>query len=72
MVCGDEPKPIDVMRFGWGYYLADLQKAVQLTLRESEYGLFLDGYREIRPLPGNFEYQLEVFREARRVGRRWF
>ena len=40
-----------MVSFGWGYFLADLQKAMSLTVAPDAEAIFLAGYQELRPLP---------------------
>jgi len=56
----------------WGYYLADIVRALDLSLKPSEHETFLAGYQWVRPLPERFEERSKVFREARRIERHWF
>ncbi len=72
-VVGTVPYLVDMMSFGWGYFLADLQKAMRLTFdREEHETAFLAGYQQVRPLPRGFDQFRELFAEAKRVAVHWF
>ena len=45
---------IDFMTLGWGYYWADLLKAMVQTVDPVGYSAFLQGYTETRPTPDGF------------------
>ena len=60
-----QPCPIDVMEFGFGYYISDIL-TLSRHLSETEQAIFFEGYQEIRPLPTNYRQQLALF-EALRV-----
>ena len=60
-----QPCPIDVMEFGFGYYISDIL-TLSRHFSEDEQAIFFDGYQEIRPLPTNYRQQLALF-EALRV-----
>ena len=56
--------PIDVMQFGFGYYISDIL-AVSRHLGEDEQKIFFEGYQEIRSLPTDYHRQLALFEELR-------
>ena len=64
VISDGQPCPVDVMAFGFGYYLSDI-----LTLfrhfSEDEQTIFFDGYQEIRPLPTDYRQQSALFEELR-------
>lgn len=60
-----------MVSFGWGYFLADLQKAMSLTVAPDAEAIFLAGYQELRPLPPGFDEYYELFTEARQVAVHW-
>ena len=55
-----QPCPIDVMEFGFGYYISDIL-TLSRHLSETEQAIFFEGYQEIRPLPTNYRQQLGLF-----------
>ena len=54
--------PIDMVNFGFGYYLTDVQ-TVSNYLSEDDRKIFLQGYQEICPLPENYHQYLALFEE---------
>ena len=60
-----QPCPIDVMAFGFGYYISDIL-TLSRHFSEAEQAIFFQGYQEIRPLPTGYRQQLALF-EALRV-----
>ena len=61
---GRLPCPIDVMDFGFGYYLSDIL-TISRHLSEDEKAVFFQGYQEIRSLPRDYHQQLALFEELR-------
>ena len=59
-----QPCPVDVMEFGFGYYLSDIL-TLSRHFSEDEQAIFFEGYQEIRPLPTNYRQQLVLFEELR-------
>lgn len=59
-----QPCPVDVMEFGFGYYLSDML-TLSRHFSEDEQTIFLQGYQEIRPLPTDYRQQLALFEELR-------
>ena len=58
------PCPIDVMEFGFGYYLWDIL-TLSRHFSEDEQTIFFEGYQEIRALPTDYRQQLALFEELR-------
>ena len=56
------PCPIDVIQFGFGYYISDIL-TVSRHLSEDEQTMFFEGYQEIRSLPIGYPQQLALFKE---------
>ena len=56
--------PIDVMEFGFGYYISDIL-TLSRHFSEDEQAIFFQGYQEIRPLPTDYRQQLALFEEVR-------
>ena len=65
IISDGHPCPIDVMAFGFGYYLSDIL-TLSRHLSEDERAIFFEGYQEIRSLPTDYPQQLALF-EALRV-----
>ena len=65
IISDGQPCPVDVMAFGFGYYLSDIL-TLSRHFNEDEQTIFFDGYQEIRPLPTDYRQQLALF-EALRV-----
>ncbi len=65
IISDGQPCPIDVVEFGFGYYISDIL-TLSRHFSEDEQAIFFDGYQEIRPLPTNYRQQLALF-EALRV-----
>ena len=59
-----QPCPIDVMEFGFGYYISDIL-TLSRHFSEDEQAIFFEGYQEIRPLPTNYRQQLALFEVLR-------
>ena len=59
-----QPCPVDVMEFGFGYYLSDIL-TLSRHFNETEQTIFFEGYQEIRQLPTNYRQQLVLFEELR-------
>ena len=59
-----QPCPIDVVEFGFGYYLSDIL-TLSRHLSEDEQTIFFESYQEIRPLPKDYRQQLALFEEIR-------
>ena len=72
LVVDRTPYLVDMMSFGWGYYLADLQKAIALTVKHGSEDLFLEGYETARPLPPGLDTFCDLFAESRKVAMHWF
>ena len=64
IVSDGQPCPIDVMEFGFGYYLSDIL-TLSRHFSEDEQTIFFEGYQEIRPLPTNYRQLLVLFEELR-------
>lgn len=54
--------PIDMIQFGFGYYISDIL-TLSRQLREGERTIFFEGYQEVRPLPKAYQQQLTLFEE---------
>ena len=59
-----QPCPIDMMEFGFGYYLSDIL-TLSRHFSEDEQTIFFEGYQEIRSLPKDYRQQLALFGELR-------
>ena len=64
IISDGHPCPIDVMEFGFGYYLWDIL-TLSRHFSEDEQTIFFEGYQEIRALPTNYRQQLALFEELR-------
>ena len=64
IISDGQPCPIDVMEFGFGYYISDIL-TLSRHLSETEQAIFFQGYQEIRLLPTNYRQQLALFEELR-------
>ena len=64
IISDGQPCPVDVMEFGFGYYLSDIL-TLSRHFSEDEQTIFFEGYQEIRPLPTNYRQQLALFEELR-------
>ena len=64
IISDGQPCPIDVMEFGFGYYISDIL-TLSRHFSEDEQAIFFEGYQEIRPLPTNYRQQLALFEELR-------
>ena len=62
IVSDGQPCPIDVVEFGFGYYLSDIL-TLSRHLSEDEQSIFFEGYQEIRSLPTDYRQQLALFEE---------
>ena len=62
IVSGGQPCPIDVVEFGFGYYISDML-TVSRHLSEDEQKIFFESYQEIRSLPTDYRQQLALFEE---------
>lgn len=71
IVGGAKPYIVDMMNFGWGYFLADLQKALR-HIKDDNRPTFFAAYEEVRPLPKGFDEFYELFVEAPRIAGYWF
>ena len=60
IISDGQPCPIDVMAFGFGYYLSDML-TLSRHLSEEEQTILFEGYQEIRPLPTDYRQQLALF-----------
>ena len=64
IISDGHPRPIDVIQFGFGYYISDIL-TVSRYLSEDEQTIFFQGYQEIRSLPKGYHQQLALFEELR-------
>ena len=64
IISDDQPCPIDVMQFGFGYYLSDIL-TLSRHFSEDERTIFFEGYQEIRSLPTDYRQQLALFEALR-------
>ena len=64
IISDGQPCPVDVMEFGFGYYLSDIL-TLSRHFSEDEQAIFFEGYQEIRSLPTNYRQQLALFEELR-------
>ena len=64
IISDGQPCPIDVVQFGFGYYLSDIL-TVSRHFSEDEQTIFFEGYQEIRSLPIGYPQQLVLFEELR-------
>ena len=64
VISDGQPCPIDVVQFGFGYYLSDIL-TVSRHFSEDEQTIFFEGYQEIRSLPTGYRQQLALFEELR-------
>ncbi len=71
IVHGAQPYIVDMMNFGWGYFLADLQKALR-HIKDEDQPTFFAAYEEVRPLPKGFDPCYKLFDETRRIAGHWF
>ena len=55
-----QPCPIDVMEFGFGYYISDIL-TLSRHFSETERTIFFEAYQEIRALPTDYPQQLALF-----------
>lgn len=62
IISDGQPCPIDVVEFGFGYYISDIL-TLSRHFSEDEQAIFFQGYQEIRPLPMNYRQQLALFQE---------
>ena len=66
IISDGQPSPIDVMEFGFGYYLSDML-TLSRHFNEDEQPIFFEGYQEIRPLPTDYRQQLALFEALHRL-----
>ena len=64
IISDGQPCPVDVMEFGFGYYLSDIL-TLSRHFSEDEQTIFFEGYQEIRSLPTDYRQQLALFEELR-------
>ena len=64
IISDGQPCPIDVMEFGFGYYISDIL-TLSRHFNEAEQAIFFQGYQEIRQLPTDYRQQLALFEELR-------
>ena len=64
IISDGHPCPIDVVEFGFGYYISDIL-TLSRHLNEDEQAIFFEGYQEIRALPKDYRQQLALFEELR-------
>ncbi len=64
IVSDGQPCPIDVVEFGFGYYISDIL-TLSRHFSEDEQTIFFEGYQEIRVLPTDYRQQLALFEELR-------
>ena len=62
VIAEGQPCPIDVVQFGFGYYISDIL-TVSRHLSEDEQAIFFESYQEIRSLPTGYRQQLALFEE---------
>ena len=62
IISDGHPCPIDVIQFGFGYYISDIL-TVSRHLSEDEQTIFFQGYQEIRSLPKDYHQQLALFKD---------
>ena len=61
-----QPCPIDMIQFGFGYYISDML-TLSHHLRETEQAIFFEGYQEVRPLPKDYLQHLALFEEIHKL-----
>ena len=64
IIAEGQPCPIDVVEFGFGYYISDIL-TLSRHLSEDEQKIFFEGYQEIRSLPTDYRQHLALFEELR-------
>ena len=64
IISDGQPCPVDVMEFGFGYYLSDML-TLSRHFSEDEQTIFFHSYQEIRQLPTDYPQQLALFEELR-------
>ena len=64
IISDGQPCPVDVVEFGFGYYLSDIL-TLSRHFSEDEQVIFFEGYQEIRSLPTDYRQQLALFEELR-------
>ena len=64
IISDGQPCPVDVMEFGFGYYLSDIL-TLSRHFSEDEQTIFFEGYQEIRSLPTDYRQQLALLEELR-------
>ena len=60
VISDGQPCPIDVMEFGFGYYISDIL-TLSRHFNEDEQTIFFEGYQQIRQLPTDYPQQLALF-----------
>ena len=66
VISDGQPCPIDVVQFGFGYYLSDVL-TLSRHLSEDEQTIFFEAYQDIRPLPTAYRQHLTLFEEVHRL-----
>ena len=64
IISDGQPCPVDVMEFGFGYYLSDIL-TLSRHFSEDEQTIFFEGYQEIRSLSTDYRQQLALFEALR-------
>ena len=64
IIAEGQPCLIDVVEFGFGYYISDIL-TLSRHFSEDEQTIFFEGYQEIRLLPTDYRQQLALFEELR-------
>ena len=64
IISDGQPCPVDVVEFGFGYYISDIL-TLSRHFSKDEQVIFFEGYQEIRPLPTDYRQQLTLFEELR-------
>ena len=64
IISDGQPCPVDVMEFGFGYYLSDIL-TLSRHFSEDEQTIFFEGYQEVRSLPTDYRQQLALFEALR-------
>ncbi len=64
IISDGQPCPVDVMEFGFGYYLSDML-TLSRHFSEDEQTIFFEGYQEVRSLPTDYRQQLALFEALR-------
>ena len=66
VVSDGQPCPIDMIQFGFGYYISDIL-TLSRQLSENEQTIFFEGYQEVRPLPKGYYQHVALFEEIREL-----